>query len=526
MRVPLDTVAPALAALAAGALAALAFPPFGFWPGLFGYAVLLVLVDHGHPERPLRSAFFRGWLAGSAFFLIGCFWVNQAFQVDAAHQGWMGLPAVALLAMGIGLFWGGACALYRRVAPAHTGRVFVFAAVFGLVEWLRGHVLTGFPWNLPGETFRAGSAVSQGAALVGAYGMTTLTIFAYAAAAPLFAAGNLKRRAGVAVLGVAVLAGLWTYGVARLSGASPRLTDTVVRIVQPDVPQASKWSPAAFRSIVQRYVNLTARPGARLPDVIVWPEGALPASADEILSGDLWVAPAIAQALLPGQTLMMGTYRAQPQPSGPPRYYNSLIGVQRSGAGLRVVATYDKYRLVPFGEFLPLEPLMTRLGVKDLTHVGDGFSPGPRPRPIRITDAPTVQPLICYEGLYPGLTEAGDAGRAGWIVNVSNDAWFGPTSGPLQHVNLASYRAIEQGLPMVRATPTGVSAVIDAYGRTQQKLDERESGVIDALLPAVAPPTLYSALGDLGFWLLTLGGLAVAVPWRRLWDRWRPVAED
>jgi apolipoprotein N-acyltransferase len=514
---------PAAASLLAGALAAWAFPPWGFWPGLFGYGLLLALVDRADAERPLRSAFYRGWLAGSAFFLIGCWWIAEAFMVDAEHQGWMAPFAVAFLAMGMGLFWGAACALYRRIAPAHVGRVLVFAGVFGLVEWARGHVLTGFPWNLPGETFRAGSASSQGAALVGAYGLTTLTLFIFAAFAPLFAAGPRKARVGMAVAGIAVMAGLWLFGVARLSGASTRTTDTVVRVVQPNVPQVSKWSPDSFRKIVLQYVNLTARPGARQPDIIVWPEGALPTSAEETLTPDEWIEPAIADALLPGQTLLMGTYRAQARPGGPAAYFNSLMAVQRAGVGLKVVANYDKYRLVPFGEFLPLEPLLTQLGVKDMAHVGDGFSPGPRPTPRRVAGAPAFQPLICYEDLYPGLAQGGGA-RPGWIANVSNDAWFGPTSGPLQHFNLASYRGIEQGLPIIRATPTGVSAVIDAYGRARPdlKIGEGDSGVIDSLLPVAAPPTLYSRVGDLGFWLLTLLGLAVALPWRRLRARYAP----
>jgi apolipoprotein N-acyltransferase len=515
---------PALAILA-GLLAAVAFPPWGFWPGLFGYALMLWLADNASTERPVRSAFFRGWLAGAAFFTVSCWWVAQAFMVDKENQGWMALPAVVLLAAGMALFWGAASALYKRIAPAHAGRVFVFAAVFGVIEWLRGHVLTGFPWNLPGETFRAGSSMSQGAALVGAYGMTTLTVFMYAAFAPLFAPGERKRRAGMAALGALSMLTLWIFGAARLSGASQRTTDLMVRVVQPDVPQQTKWRPGELQRIVQKYVNLTASPGRRrLPDVVVWPEGALPGDIKDILADDSWVKPEVAQALAPGETLFLGAYRSEPGAKGSTVYYNSLIGLQRSGANdLRQVDVYDKYRLVPFGEYMPLDGLMGMLGVKTLTHVGDSFSAGRQPSPMKIPGAPAVQPLICYEGLYPGLARDGGQ-RPGWILNVSNDAWFGPTSGPYQHLNLASYRSIEAGVPMVRATPTGVSAVIDAYGRPlpNDEIGERESGVIDALLPVTAPPTLYSRVGDLGFLLLTLAGLCFAVPWRRVRDRLKP----
>jgi apolipoprotein N-acyltransferase len=505
-------------ALGAGALAAVAQPPFGFWPGLFGYPLLMWLIDRTEGKGRLWRAFGYGWLAAFAYFLIGCWWVAEAFFVDA-RQAWMGPFAAALLPAGLGLFWGAACALYRKIAPSHVGRVFVFAAVFSLFEWLRGHVLTGFPWNLPGETWLAGSPPSQWAAWVGAYGLTFITLAALFAFGPLLGAGNRKYRAGMAAIGTVMLATLWICGTVRLAYGHVHNTTTIVRVVQPDVPQKSKWTKSAFTEIVRRYVNLTSRMGDKDPDVVIWPEGALPASAEDTLNAEGWVAQAIAQSLEPNQTLMMGTYRAQPQRRGPDRYYNSLMAIRRGpGDTLKVVAVYDKHRLVPFGEYLPLEQILTPLGFKDLTHVGDSFSSGPRPHPIRVPGLPRVQPLICYESLFPGLAADGD-GRPGWIVNISNDAWFGPTSGPLQHLNLASYRAIEQGLPLVRATPTGVSAVIDPWGRILPgaRLNPGESGVIDRELPQPAPMPLYAEIGDLLFWILVAGGFAFAI--RLAWLR-------
>ncbi len=287
------------------------------------------------------------------------------------------------------------------------------------------------------------------------------------------------------------------------------------------MPQESKWSPEAYRGIVDRYVNLTARPGAAIPDVVVWPEGALPASANTVFAADSPDAAAIARALEPGQILLMGLARGEPgaKPGDDDRYYNSLFALHDIGAaGLRIAGVYDKHRLVPFGEYLPLGELMGALGVRSLVHMPEDFSAGPRPAPLVLPGAPTVQPLICYESLYPGFTPGG-AGRPQWIANVSNDAWFGATSGPLQHLSLASYRAIETGLPVVRATPTGVSAMIDPWGRVieDKRLDPGESGVIDALLPRPQPPTVYSRLGDLPFWLAIALGLASATPiarWR------------
>lgn len=496
-------------ALLAGVAAALVHPPFGFLPGLLAYPLLMLLAER---SASTRGAFWAGWLAGFGYFAVGCWWVAEAFLVNP-DQAWMAPFAGSLLPAGIGLFWGAATALHRRFSPGGLSRVLVFAAFFALLEWLRGHVLTGFPWNPAGAGWAAGSAGSQFAAVAGVYGLGFVTVAAVSALALLIGPEAHRMRFGGATTGVAVLLALIVGGTIRLAGAELRRTDTLVRIVQADVAQESKWSPEAYRSIVDRYVALTAQPGAALPDVVVWPEGALPASFNDVFSPASPDGPAIAGAVRPGQTLLMGLARAEAGPDGRARYYNSLISLADAGdSGLRVTAIYDKYRLVPFGEFLPLGDLMGAIGVRSLVHMPADFSPGPRPAPIGLPNAPRVQPLICYESLYPGFTPAG-RGRPEWIVNVSNDAWFGRTSGPIQHLNLASYRAIETGLPVVRATPTGVSAVIDPWGRVIEgdRLDPGRSGVIDALLPAPTGVTLYGRFGDLLFGLMILGGLAPAV---------------
>jgi apolipoprotein N-acyltransferase len=427
---------------------------------------------------------------------------------------------LTFLAGGLALFWGVAALAYRALRPRGFGRVLVFAGCLAGVEWLRGHVLTGFPWNPAGASWKAGSAVSQFASIAGVYGLGFVTVAASAAFAPLLGEGTRKARVTTAALGALALAALMISGAVRLSSARLELTPTVVRIVQADVAQASKWTPEAYQGIIDRYVNLTARPGAVRPDLIIWPEGALPASANEVFAPGSPDAAAIARAVQPGQSLILGLGRGVADPSVPEggRYFNSLfVLADEGGDGLRIAAVYDKYRLVPFGEFLPVGGLMGALGVRALTHMPLDFSPGPRPAPIDIPGAPRAQPLICYESLYPGFTP-GSAGRPGWILNISNDAWFGRTSGPLQHLNLASYRAIETGLPVVRSTPTGTSAMIDPWGRVidGQRLDAGESGVIDARLPRPTGVTLYGRIGDLLFWLAVAAGLLVAVPWRRV----------
>jgi apolipoprotein N-acyltransferase len=488
-------------ALLAGLAAALAHPPFGVLPGLLGYALLLWLLDTIDGPRPLRSAFLRGWLAGLAYFGLGTWWIAEAFMVDAANQGWMAPFAVAAMAGGLALFWGLAALLYRLIRPPGVRRVLVFAGAFAVLEWTRGHVLTGFPWNLPGETWRAGSPPSQAAALVGAYGLTWITL-AIAAAPAVWREGLAGRKAIAAA--AAMLTALYINGWMP-SHAAPKTTSPTVRIVQANIQQSAKWDADSFARIVQAYVGLTAKPYAagKPADIVVWPEGALPAAIDDYLAPGTWVRQAIVDALQPGQLLLIGGYRYEGTPDKPV-YYNSLIALKRGPADIEVVGVYDKHRLVPFGEYLPMDALLTKLGVKSLAHLGDGFETGPRPAPLRIAPDLIVQPLICYESLFPRLAKPDPSVRA--LVNVSNDAWFGVTSGPLQHLNLASYRAIETARPIIRATPTGVSALIDARGKIvpNARLDLGETGVIDGMLPETGMATPFARLGHGPFWALIL----------------------
>ena len=333
--------------------------------------------------------------------------------------------------------------------------------------------------------------------------------------------GGRASRLAPPLVAMAALLTLYGLGAVRLAHAvKPDPAAPMIRIVQADVPQEAKYETAGIRAIFDRYVALTAlppKPGARPIDIVVWSEGAVPVSANEMLAPDSWTAQAIAAAMHPGESLLLGAYRIAGDPDRPV-YYNSLIATRAGANGLAITGVYDKYRLVPFGEYLPMPSILQAIGFKDLTHIGDSFAFGPRPRAIAPAGMPAVQPLICYEGLFPGFTREGVARggpRPSWIVNVSNDAWFGVTSGPIQHLNLASYRAIEEGLPIVRATPTGVSAIIDSYGRVESanRLGLEAKGVVDAPLPSRSANTTYSRLGDLPLALLfVLSVLSIGAP--------------
>ncbi|MFL5298162.1 MAG: apolipoprotein N-acyltransferase [Phenylobacterium sp.] len=490
-------------ALAAGLAAGLAHPPFGLLPGILGYALLLALIDTAG-ERPLRSAFFRGWLAGLGYFAVGTHWITEPFMVNAKEQGWMAPIALVLMAGGLALFWGAGALAFRAAKVRGWAAPVVFAAAFAGVEWLRGHVLTGFPWDLVGETWKAGSAPSQSASVVGAYGLTWITLLVASAPAVVVLPGGRRAKAVTLALAAAVLASLYAFGAGRLEHAARTpAAAPVIRVVQANIDQKVKWKAENLSSIVDTYAELSHRPAAVTPAIVIWPEGALPAVIDELIAPGSPYATRLRDAVEPGQTLMMGANRAEAGAGGV-RYFNSLVAFRREADGMRVTAVYDKHRLVPFGEYMPLGELAGQVGFRSLVHMPDDFTAGPDPKPVAPWGVPPVQVLICYEALFPGFTrEAAERAvlRPGWILNVSNDAWFGVTSGPLQHLNIASYRAIEEGLPIVRVTPTGVSAVIDAYGRIAPgaRLGLGAIGIVDAALPPALQPTPFYRAGDLYF---------------------------
>ena len=490
------------AALLAGLAAALAHPPFGFLPGLLGFSVLYLLLLRSSAERPLRSAFWRAWLFGLAYFTVSLWWISEAFMVDVAAHGWQAPFAVAGLAGGLALLWGLAAVVWRTVNGKGLAGASAFAAILAVTEWLRGHILTGLPWNPPGAAWAAGGAVSQLAAVVGIYGLTLFTLVLTSLIA-LAASPGYRHRMRSVLAAAAALALVWGFGSVRLATAPHGPAGPVVRIIQANVPQTDKWDARTFSEILGRYTRLTAAPAAGpVPAYVIWSETAIPALLEDYLADGTWTAAEVQASLRPGQTLILGADRAEPAPDRT-RYYNSLFVLRRTATGFDRLAVYDKHHLVPFGEYFPVDSLAEATGLKKLVHVGDGFDAGPPSRVMRPDGVAPFAPMICYESLFPGAIS--DQGRrAAWIVNVSNDAWFGRTSGPIQHLNLASYRAIETGLPMARSTPTGVSALIDAYGRSLRQLGQGRESFIDLPLPPVAPETFYHRFGDTIFWVVIL----------------------
>ena len=493
-------------ALLLGAAAAAAMAPFFFWPLLaLIFPALIWLLDGGERRPVLRAAFIGFWF-GFGFFLAGLYWVGFAFTVDAKTFAWM-IPFVAVLFPGgLALFTAIAFAAARALWSQGLPRLLAFAFCFSACEFLRGHILGGFPWNLMGYAWAYMPAPIQASSLIGIYGLSLLTILAASSPAALIdSAAKSSRsdwRARLApVAGLALIALIWAFGVMRLDDATgARVPGMRLRLVQPDIAQADKYRPELRWVNWQALLDLTARKGIETVTHVIWPEAAPPF----LLAQNPQALSEIARILPPRAVLLTGAVRAE-NASGKPRFYNGFVAIDSDG---QIIASYDKTHLVPFGEYLPLEGALETLGLTKLTGGLGAFASGEGVRTLSAPGAPPFSPLICYEIIFPAaVTENGK--RPLWLLNVTDDSWFGDTSGPRQHLAIARVRAVEEGLPVVRVANTGISTVIDAYGRVGAKLDYGTTGTIDAGLPAALPETLYARLGDGPYGvMLALCGLA------------------
>ncbi|HEY0267539.1 MAG TPA: apolipoprotein N-acyltransferase [Rhizomicrobium sp.] len=496
-----------LLAFAAGAFSATAFAPLNVFPALLlGYAVLVLLIDGAEAsEKPLRRAAWAGWAFAFGQFLVGLHWIGYAFLVDPTNHLWQMPFALVGLTAGLALFGALASAAAAFFWQPGAGRLFVFAAAMAASEWLRGHVLTGFPWNLPGYGWGASLALLQSASLMGIYGLSFLTILFGASLAEL-CSGRWRAPAALVLL----FAALWGFGVYRLAVTPMRDVPGVnLRLVQPDVPQAEKYVRRLMLRNWRRLVELSVQPARdkKNPSHIIWPEAATgfalarsPGALDQI---ELITAR--------GQTVMTGSARVEAGATGITAF-NSLYVF---GPHAALPTVYNKFHLVPFGEYVPFAGLLKHLGITQLT-VGEGFAAGDHPHVMALSGAPPMTPLICYEVIFPHQVTDTGAPRPGWFVNITDDSWFGPWAGPHQHFLIARVRAIEEGLPIARAANTGISAVIDGNGRVRAALELNNMGVVDSPLPTALLPTFYARFGDLVFLVfLVIAVLAAFVLARR-----------
>ncbi|AZL61055.1 apolipoprotein N-acyltransferase [Tabrizicola piscis] len=468
-----------LLAFGLGAVIALGQAPIGFWwaslAGLAGLVWLVCLAEGS------RAAFWLGLAAGTGHFGLALSWIVEPFLIDIARHGWMAPFAVVILSAGLGLFWAVAAAVAWRMPVPALG----FVATFTALEGLRGVVLTGFPWSMVGHVW-IGTPVDQLAAALGPSGLTLVTVLA--AALPVLWRGRGLVGAAL-LLAVVAAAGHW-----RLSAPLPEGPAGTVRLVQPNAEQALKWDQALADEHLGRLLALTAE--GQVADLTIWPETAVPYMLEYAPS----VAGMVARASQ-GRPVALGIQREE---AG--RNYNSLRVLEGTGDEL---TRYDKHHLVPFGEYFPFGDLAYRwFGITAFAaQSGATYSAGPGPMVLDLGPLGRVLPLICYEAVFPRLVNAAPE-RADWMLQITNDAWFGVWTGPFQHFAQARLRAVEQGLPLLRVANTGVTAVIDARGRVLDQLPFGTMGVLDTAIPGALPPTPYARFGD-GPVLLLLAGLAL-----------------
>ncbi|TVR10226.1 MAG: apolipoprotein N-acyltransferase [Salinarimonadaceae bacterium] len=511
-------------AFVAGAAGALAMPPFGFAPALaVSLCVAVWLVDgagEGGRFGPARSAALAGWFWGFGYFLAGLWWLGAAFLVEAERFAWAMPLGVVGLPAGLAFFFAFGFGAARLIWSRGAWRVLALAAGLGLAEWLRGHLFTGFPWNPLGMALGQNIWTMQSVSTLGLYGLTIVTVAIAAAPATLATGSTTRGRVLPCMLAVAAIAGLVVYGAVRLpTQPTPLTPDVRLRIMQPNLTQDAKFNPDNREEIMALYLRLSDRAtspatsGVADATHLIWSESAFPF----LLHRDARALAQIAGLLPDGVTLLTGAARVEETLSGEGfDFYNAIHAIGSNGA---VLATYDKVHLVPFGEYLPgvFDGALRALGLREFVAVPGGFTAGARRAALVAPGLPPAAATICYEAIFPGAVRPAGPGAVepGWILNVTNDAWFGDTPGPRQHFAQARLRAVEEGLPLVRAANTGISAVIDPYGRIVASLGVGMEGVVDAGLPEMAPPTLFSRFGDSVFWLLFLFCGVAATTMRR-----------
>lgn len=518
-------------AVGAGVFATLAHAPFHFTP-LYAVAlvVLVWLLDTAYQrEKRIRAAFGVGAWFGLGHFCTGVYWISSAFLVDSAAWGplW-GVPAVIALAAVLAVFWAIGCAIAMAMWTRDVRRIAVFASALFVTEWLRGHVFGGLPWLLPGYVWTPGEPVSQMASLIGAYGLSLLTLFLLAAPAAIADAGDSPgQRFAPAAIAALLIGMMWGWGAQRIANAPIELpgAQPIVRVADSGLSQAEKWRNRPD-AVLRLFAQASGAPEESRAAVVIWPEGAIPTQGFFALD-----TPAYMDAIgsiMGDRVLITGLTRCGPDAlqcqdylqtgRGLDRlqFYNSAAVIDGVSGTARLSQTYDKHRLVPFGEFIPLWSLVSQLNIAPLQRIGAGFEPGEPPTRLIVPDAPPAVVLICYEAIFPDLIPRG-AERPGWIVSVTNDAWFGQGTGPWQHYAMARYRAIEEGLPLARAASGGVSAIVDPYGRAIREA-RGDVHFAEAQLPPAISETPYARWGNLcvALLLVIIASLRLLLPRREV----------
>lgn len=483
----------ALAAFLAGALAVLGQAPYDFFAACFvSFPVLVWLLDGTTGEasggllRRLRPAFAVGWWFGFGYFLAGLWWIGQALLVEADDYAWAMPFAVVGIPLLLAFFYGFAAALARLLWSSGIGRIAALAFAFAVAEWLRGFLFTGFPWNAVGYAAMPVPLLMQSVSAIGVNGMNALAVFVFAM--PALLAGRRNLKVGAAIVGILIAAHLG-FGYYRLTTPVQVAKTLDVRIVQPAVDMREKWDASVRDRIFATLLGMSSKapaPDKPRPQLILWPETSVPFLFTERPDA----LTALGEMLSDGQMLVAGAVREEgASTNAATRYYNSVVAINDKG---EIVDAVDKVHLVPFGEYLPFADLLRRIGIEQLVAGPAMFAAGNERHAISLPGAIGGLPFVCYEVIFPELVSV-DAASSQLIVNLTNDAWFGDTPGPYQHFRQAQIRAVENGLPLLRAANNGISAVVDARGRVVDALAINARDTIDARVTVASSQDVVSA---------------------------------
>lgn len=493
-----------------GAMGALAFAPLFIFPAmLLALSGIWFFLNRALEQRAtFWQIFWLGWWFGLGHFTAGLYWIAHALTVDLAAFGWLipfallGIPTI------LGIFTGVSFMLLKLWPYDNMSRAFAFAGIWVGIEWLRGYLFTGFPWNLLGYIWAFSPEMVQTVSLYGVYGLSLLTVLLGISLNYIIGKEFFERNVVLSIYLIAVLG--WVWGKVRLDHPDLLPSPPIgIRVVQPNIPQSLKWDPAQKEENFKELLTLTARPSHLPLKGVIWPETAVPF----FLEQEDFRRLAISHVIPQGGLLFTGALRRTPPGVEPLKIWNSLLVLDDQG---KIVAQYDKSHLVPFGEYIPLRDLSDRLfgkgSIKKITAGIMDFTPGPGPETIPLPmEFPSFAGLVCYEVIFPRAVINPTQARPGWMINVTNDGWYGHTSGPYQHLEMARFRAVEEGVPLVRAANSGISAVFDGYGRNLGSLGLGKKGVLDVYLPAptrLAPP--YARWGDWITLMLIAGTFALA----------------
>lgn len=513
-----------------GVFSTLAMPPVALWPILFVTFPLFIWLIDGllfaqspNSETPskrkkLKQVFLLSWGFGFGYFVVSLYWLGSSFLVEPEKFAWALPFAVTLLPLFLGLFFAIPLALASFFWTKGAERLLLFSLAIFSGDWLRSHILTGFPWNLIGHSLTGQLEMMQSVTLFGLYGLSAIAALIFSTPAILFSLQTNESK-GVSLVGVSplifsvsVLIGLYGFGAYRLEQAGPTkfLKNIEVVLIQPNISQKDKVDYKKRPNALLKTIELTET----LPPLdqteaqhrlIIWPETAIPFA----LNRSSTILKRLDEMLEPGNTLISGAFHVENNQDikGTNNYqvYNSLFVVNHLG---EITNHYDKNHLVPFGEYLPFPQLFRKIGLKAIADERGGFKIGPEPKPVHLEKAPAFLPSICYEAIFP-LSEKTITTGAKWLLNISNDGWFGNTVGPHQHLHQVRLRSVETGLPMIRSVNGGISAIFDGAGRAVEKSSLNKPSVIIVKLPKnivlaeyILPNELWSLLILLGFLVL------------------------